>query len=225
MPPQLTVTGDQEVDALLWLRSVIDTGDTRLIEIAMEAAKRINTPLCDLERRYTAYLNAANPGVFFATFAAIGFGDLERHARRSIEKRRLQIEGRARFSADLWLDMEAERYCIEALKGVPEVYGEPGKAQAAARFRSRPELMPHTLADCLYELVYWHQIYLIRNATDKDYTDPYQEVTAREWFVFGLLAEIRPRHKDEAKAVFRHLMAQDISDQKEVERILENLIV
>ena len=45
LPPQQVVTGDKEVDALLWLRAVISTGQAGLIERAMEAAKRIETPL------------------------------------------------------------------------------------------------------------------------------------------------------------------------------------
>ena len=40
-PPQQVVTGDKEVDALLWLRAVISTGQAGLIERAMEAATRI----------------------------------------------------------------------------------------------------------------------------------------------------------------------------------------
>lgn len=50
------------------------------------------------------------------------------------------------------------------------------------------------------------------------------ESTAREWFVFGLLAEIRPRDKAEALAVFRYLVASDRDCMAESESILCNLI-
>ena len=41
LPPQQVVTGDKEIDALLWLRQVIETGDPGRIEQAKEAACRI----------------------------------------------------------------------------------------------------------------------------------------------------------------------------------------
>ena len=36
LPPQRTVTGNKEVDAVLWLREVIGTGQAALIEKAMQ---------------------------------------------------------------------------------------------------------------------------------------------------------------------------------------------
>ncbi|RPO09519.1 hypothetical protein [Pseudomonas aeruginosa] len=38
LPPQENVTGDREVDAVLWLRKVISTGEASLISTALEAA-------------------------------------------------------------------------------------------------------------------------------------------------------------------------------------------
>ena len=38
LPPQEAVTGDHELDAVLWLRAVIQTGQMALIEKAMPAA-------------------------------------------------------------------------------------------------------------------------------------------------------------------------------------------
>ncbi|HHQ4647050.1 RNA polymerase sigma factor [Aeromonas hydrophila] len=43
LPPQQVVTGDKEIDALLWLRQVIETGDPGRIEQAKEAAGRLLT--------------------------------------------------------------------------------------------------------------------------------------------------------------------------------------
>ena len=37
LPPQTRVTGDKEIDAVIWLRAVIDTGNPALIEKAMLA--------------------------------------------------------------------------------------------------------------------------------------------------------------------------------------------
>ena len=226
LPPQEVVTGDKEVDALLWLRSIISTGQTALIERAMEAAKRIKTPFDVLEKRYSAHLLANCNGNVFATFGSIGFADLEKLASRSIEQHRLRLEGVARFGDDLLADTDAEVFCIEALRGMKRSGPllDYDKDKVAARFNAHPELMPHTLADCLYELDYWHQLYWLRDAADHYASDGPAESTAREWFVFGLLAEIRPRDKAEALAVFRYLVASDRDDMPEAEAILCNLI-
>jgi len=226
LPPQQRVTGDKEVDAVLWLRSIINTGQAALIERAMEAAKKIKTPLKDLEKRYSHHLLANCNGNVFATFGSFGFADLESLASRAIKQHRERLEGIARFGSALMDDTDAEAFCIEALRGMKTTKGEifPDKKEAAARFNAHPELMPHTLADCLCELDYWNGLYLLRNAVDRDSSEGPQEATARDWFVFGLLAEIRPRDKTEALAVFRYLVASDRDDMKESEAILLNLI-
>jgi hypothetical protein len=226
LPPQEVVTGDKEVDALLWLRSIISTGQSALIERAMKAAKKIKTPLKDLEKRYSDHLLANCNGNVFATFGSIGFADLESLARRAVDKQRQRLEGVARFGDALMDDTDAEAFCIEVLRGLKR--GGPlldyDKDKVAARFNARPELMPHTLTDCLHELDYWSQLYWLRDAVDHYASDGPVESTARDWFVFGLLAEIRPRDKAEALAVFRYLIASDRDDMPEAEAILCNLI-
>ena len=226
LPPQEVVTGDKEVDAVLWLRSIISTGQAALIDRAMEGAKKIKTPLDVLERRYRDYLVATNPGHLFAAMSSFGFADLDALATRAIDQHRLRLEGTARFGDALLTDTEAESFCIDALRGL-EATGQLGdfdKSEVAARFNAHPELLPHTLADCLYELGYWDHLYRLRNAVDRDASDGPPEATARDWFVFGLLAQIRPRDKAEALAVFRYLVASQRDDMAESEAILCNLI-
>ena len=226
LPPQEVVTGDKEVDAVLWLRSIISTGQTAFIERAMEGAKKIRTPLDVLEKRYRDYLVTTNPGHPFAAMSSFGFADLEALATRAIEQHRLRLEGAARFGDALLADTKAETFCIEALSGLeqsgPLLHFD--KAQVADRFNAHPELLPHTLADCLYELDYWDQLYRLRNAVDQDASDGPPEATARDWFVFTMLAQIRPRDKAEALAVFRYLIDSERDDMTESEAILCNLI-
>ena len=50
LPEQRAVTGDKDVDAMLWLREVVETGDGDLIAKALEAAQRIQTPAKELGR-------------------------------------------------------------------------------------------------------------------------------------------------------------------------------
>lgn len=225
-PPQEVVTGDKEVDAVLWLRSIIGTGQAALIDRAMEGAKKIRTPLDVLEKRYRDYLVATNPGHLFAAMSSFGFADLEALATRAIEQQRLRLEGAARFGDDLLADTEAETFCIDTLRGLEQSVPllDFDKAQVAARFNVRPELLPRTLADCLYELDYWDHLYRMRNAVNRDASDGPAEATAREWFVFGLLAQIRPRDKAEALTVLRYLVASERDDMAESEEILCNLI-
>ncbi|MBH3409860.1 hypothetical protein I5P85_03420 [Pseudomonas putida] len=226
LPPQEAVTGDKEVDAVLWLRSIISTGQVALIELAMEGAKKISTPLDVLEKRYRDYLVATNPGHPFAAMSSFGFADLDALATRAIERHRLSLEGEARFGDALLADTDAESFCIDALRGLGATgqFGDFNKGQVAARFNAHPDLLPHTLADCLFELSYWDQLYRLRNAVDRDASDGPPDATAREWFVFGLLAQIRPRDKTEALAVFRYLVASQRDDMPESEAILCNLI-
>lgn len=226
LPPQEVVTGDKEVDAVLWLRSIIGTGQAALIDRAMEGAKKIRTPLDVLEKRYRDYLVATNPGHPFAAMSSFGFADLDALATRAIEQHRLRLEGAARFGDALLADTEAETFCIDALRGLRATgqFGDFDKGQVAARFHAHPDLLPHTLADCLYELDYWNQLYRLRNAVDRDASDGPPDATARDWFVFGLLAQIRPRDKAEALAVFRYMVASQRDDMAESEAILCNLI-
>lgn len=225
LPPQQVVTGDNEVDALLWLRAVISTGQAGLIERAMEASKRIKTPFKELEKRYYDYLHVSQPGNFFATFGAIGFADLESLAKKSIIKEQRRCEAIARFGDAIFDDTRAEAFCIEMLRGLDprkDVIGYD-KHEAAERFKQCPEYLPNTLADCLHELDYWSQLYRLRNAYDS-YYDTSPESSAREWFIFGLLAEIRPRNRDEAKAVLKYMRDHERSDMDESDDIIDNLL-
>lgn len=226
LPPQQVVTGDKEVDALLWLRAVISTGQAGLIERAMEAAKRIETPFKELEKRYHDYLHVSQPGNFFATFGAIGFADLDSLAKKSIMREQRRCEALARFGDAIFDDTRAEVFCTEMLRGLDprkDVIGYD-KHEAAERFKQCPEYLPNTLADCLYELDYWSQLYRLRNAYDS-YYDTSPESSAREWFIFGLLAEIRPRNRDEAKAVLKYMRDHERTDMDESDDIMDNLLM
>lgn len=226
MPPRQRVTGDAEVDAVLWLRAVINTGDAALIDKAMEAATRIKTSLKTLEERYTAFLVATNPGNLFASFASLGFDDLKRLAEKAIERRCRQTEARARFGDALFEPTPAELFCIGALAGL-EPDGQMhdfDQSEVAARFKDHPELMPQTLADCLHELRFWSDLYWLRAAVCFEGGDPVPEGSARDWFVFEMLAEIRPRTKEEAVAVLRYLGEEKRMDASKTEAILMNLV-
>lgn len=226
LPPQEDITGDREVDAVLWLHQVINTGNAALIERAMEGARKIKTPLTVLQQRYKQYLIDTYPDNPLAAFGAYGFSDLEGLAIAAIERQRLQVEAIARFGDRLMSDTPAEAFCVEVLAGLEfsEAYLPFDEASVAERFKAHPELIPQTLADCLHELKYWKHLHRLRSASCKEYCQPLEEVTSRDWFVFGLLAEIRPRDTEEAKAVLRYLLECGRRDVIGADAILENII-
>ena len=226
LPPQMRVTGDEEIDAVIWLRAVIDTGNPALIERAMLAKAKIKTPLADIEKRYLQHLVSANPGNWTVAFMTYGFADLDGLAASAIQREQLRAETLARFGDGIFAETEAESFCVDALFGLERsgsmLYFD--KDEVATRFKKYAAFMPQTLSDCLHELEYWSSLYRLRNAVDRDAVEPEPESTARDWFVFGLLAEIRPRGKDEAMSVFRYLIDDGRMGMPETESRLANLI-
>lgn len=224
LPRQEVVTGDREIDSMLWLRQVIGTGDPVRIAQAKQAAGRITTPPGELEQRYGKWL-VAKAGHMLAGLGSIGFANLDGLAERAITRRANEAEAIGRFGGALWDDTQAEAFCQEVLRGLERDSWQLPPEQVAERFKAVPELMPHTLSDCLHELAYWNELYRLRNACDtQGYYENSIEAHARDWFVFGLLAELRPRNREEARATLRYLMGSERDEAPEAERILDNLI-
>jgi hypothetical protein len=203
---------------------VVSTGNANLIAKAMEARDLITTPIATLEKRYLNILIAQNPGnAFSISLSTFGFGELENKAERAVRRNVLAHEAISRFGSEtgVFTNTPAEEFCIEALSGLKP---SNEKAEVSNRFKARPDLMPHTLSDCLHELAYWNDLYRLRNAHDIYGSDGAQEATERDWFVFGLLAQIRPRSKAEAVAVFRYLTNSERTEMEEFNDILFNLV-
>lgn len=228
-PAPKTVTGDRELDAILWLRDCIKTGHQTLIAPALEAFKRVKTPAKALEDRYCEWLrvtNANNP--FAAIFGGYGFADLEALAKSSIEKRARRDEAMARFGTkeELFKLTPAEDICKKALRGLKRSkdWGEYDAEAAAERFAKRPVLVPHTLADCLHQQNYWDSLYWLRNEIDMYASDADPAARAHDDYCFAMLAKIAPRSKDEALQVYQHLEEKDGLDRNETPDIMRNLI-
>lgn len=226
LPPQHAQTGDKEVDAVLWLREIIKTGQAALIDKAMQAVKRIDTPLKELEDRYMKLLVSKNPGNWTVAFQTFGFADLDGLAKRSINKLSTQHAALSRFGsvAGLFANTPAEQFCLDTLAGLKpsKDFCDLDAGQVDARFNARPDLSPNTLSDCLHELGYWHDLYLLREAHGVG--DPAREAYARKQYVFRSLGHIRAKTKQEAIAVFRYLADDDRMEDPETEGILLNLI-
>lgn len=207
LPEQRTVTGDKELDAMLWLREVVETGQVNNIALALEAAKKISTPAKELEKRYGEYLVRSTGGHLIAGLFSIGFADLEKLAMRSLERVSLAAEASARFDGDfIFENTPAEQFCIQALKRCKgfKHYTQYDKEEVAKRFRKSSELMPQTLSDCLYEIDYWQSLYRLRKAVGKDMGDGLDQAIVREWFVESLLSKIPPRTAEEAEKTLEY---------------------
>lgn len=227
MPVQKVVTGDVEVDAVLWLREVISTGQADLIEKAALAAKKIKTPLKDLEQRYTSHLARTKPGNFAAVMASIGFADLDALSLTAIQQDKRRREAQTRFGDAIFDDTPAEQFCDQALAGLERVtqWNEFDAAQVDERFDALQEQRPGTLMDCVCELTYWNELYWLRDAVNRDcggYTST--QANARQDYVFRLLSRIPPCNPDEAADVFRYLTSNDGMDRGHTGAIILNLI-
>lgn len=229
-PAPKNETGDRELDAVLWLRDCINTGDSALIQQALETSKKVKTPAKELERRYGEYLLRKSGGcTFSAAFGSINFADLESFAKRVLERKATKDEAMARFGTveGLFKDTPAETACQAALKGLKQkkdsLWGYDHD-KADPLFRKVPELVPSTLSDCLHALDYDRNLYRLRNASVDMAGDHYPEFQEHADFCFRQLALIAPRSKVEALAVFNHLEEHDAMDRKEGPAILRNLV-
>ena len=226
LPVQRNVTGDTDTDAMLWLREVIQTGDSELIATAMQAAERIKTPVKELERRYGDYLLRASGGnTMKAVFGSIGFGDLQGLAKEVLDRQARCREAVARFGseADVFADTAPELFCIDALVKLKRAgqFGEYPLQAACKAFEAYPDKRPHTLSDCLNELAFWDDLYRLRSAWQNS-GDDIPQVSARRDYLRHCLSVLRCKGKDEAREVLRYLVDQDMRD--DADPILENLI-
>ena len=229
-PEPVAVTGEKDLDAMLWLRQVVQTGDTALIAKAMQAAERIKTPAKELERRYGDWLMRESGGnTMKAVFGSIGFGDLKGLAQRVLDKQARKREALARFGSEqaVFATLAQEQFCMDALALVPTSamsWHDYDQEQVNAAFAQQLDLVPHTLADCLYELEFWDALYRLRNGWDNA-GDDLPEVNARRRYIDShCLATIRPKTRDEAKAVLRYMAANEMFDRTETDAVLENLV-
>jgi len=229
MPEPKVVTGDKEIDAVLWLQECVRTGHPALIETAMEAAKRITTPMKTIGDRYAQYLMRQTKGNgFFAALGSMGFGELESQAKGAIKRQEERHAALSRFGTKeaLLADTPAESACEKALLGLRRkktLLYRYDEGQALKRFIKTPDLVALTLADCLHAQNYWDQLYSLRCPFD-ECGDPQPEGSAHDDYCFGQMAAIKPRSEQEAVAVLTYLEEKEHMDRNETFSILRNLI-
>jgi len=228
-PAPKNITGDREVDAVLWLQECVRTGHQALIDNALQAARKIATPMKELGQRYANYLRGQHGSSVIAALGSLGFGDLESQAEGAIERKQKQHVALSRFGTvdALFSDTAAEAACKKALRGIKRakngIFNDYDPSQVEQRFSRSADLRPDTLADCLHGLDYWRELYRLRAPFD-GYGDGPVYAQAHDDHCFAMLAKLAPRSKDEALAVLEHMEEHDATDRKEGPAILRNLI-
>ena len=227
LPEPSNATGDPDLDSMLWLREVVATGDADLIAKALEAAERIKTPAKELEQRYGQYLAQKHGNTLIAAFGSMNFADLPLHASNVIDRQTRQREAVARFGSEIAVhaDQDTERFCIDTLINLEPggMFREYDTDDAVKAFEAEAAMRPHTLADCLHELDYWSALYTQRSAWQNS-GDDIPQVRARRDYLTRCLSVLRPKSRDDAKAVLRHMAENEMFDLSETDAILENLI-
>ena len=206
LPEARTVTGDREVDAMLWLRDLCQHArEVGVLDRALEAASRIKTPMEELERRYTDWLKR-QPGAHPLAVALSRIGEIEGHVTHARQRILLHAEGLAIFGSyeTAMSDTAPERMLAETA-ALPEDFdgwsrlGMDALAEVFAR-----SVNPATLAECASELRYWDWLYQIRaRMVETERPEAYvgdeePVVTARREYVEGLLTVLIPVDRQEA---------------------------
>ena len=230
-PAPKEVTGDRELDAVLWLRDCIKTGDAALIAQALAAFKKIKTPAKELEDRYLDYVRRVSNGHFGEILKSFGFANLESLASTTAEKFAKRHDAVARFGSldNVFNDIPAEAACKKALRGLQRPNQENGwrdydRAKADARFAKHSDLAPHTLADCLHVLTFGSALYWLRHACADNAGDHWPEFQEHKDHCFRSMACIAPQSKEEALAVLEYMDTEDAQDRDESPAILRNLV-
>lgn len=200
-----------------------------LIDKALEARKRIKTPMKTLADRYARHVALKTGSSFVAAFSTFNFGELEDQAKGAIQKAARRHEALSRFGDQetLFSDTPAEKACVKALRGLKRgrEFGDYPKADAAARFAKAGVLTPASVSDCLHVFAYWNKLYWLRNACVDMGGDSPQQAWAHDDYCFGLLASIPPRDAREALAALEYVRDEGRDDRKEGPAILRNLVL
>ncbi len=210
LPEQTRITGDLEVDAVLWLRQICKTAtDTAALDLALEGAKRITTPPNELEKRYSRLMVEQGAHPMQAALGSFNLADIGQHvsrARQRIEWTALGLAVFGSYEATMG-DTPPERMLARtAPAALPD--GDPWRwtdEQRAGVFAA--SVNPATLSEAVDELRYWRWLHDIRRHADAtQYPGSYAAdetvlVAERQRFVEFLLCELPPVGRAEAAAV------------------------
>jgi hypothetical protein len=207
LPDPEAITGDRELDAVLWLGHVIKTAvEPAVLDRAAEAASQITTPAKEIEQRYADWLQR-QPGAhpFQIAFAVVGAGDLEKQIERARERISVYREGLALFGSHeaAMMPTPAEQMILDTIAPLPDGEHWNWTPDELARLFAR-SINPASLTEVVNELRYWSWLGHLRwkmAETHGDYSDDSAEIDARRWWAESLLTTMLPQTRTEAGAV------------------------
>lgn len=196
MPAQEVVTGDREVDAMLWLNAMVDTEHPPYIEQALHAhdALMAKVDAKDMERRYTQHLVQAGRNEIEIMFSSLGVAGLKNRASSAYASRRIKMEAaELGFVGEvetvpgnwaiyalreiqvenqaIWAAVQPDKDGTKTLAGKATFGGhtkeEADRLDSIFRSDEHAHLVPSTLSDCLHELCFWNELYTIVSEVER----------------------------------------------------------
>lgn len=223
------ITGIPEIDAVLNLRRLIETGSETAISQALELGAALvasKDKQKEIERRYMQHLQATGGNAFIVALSSLGFADLPGLVSVVRRKRAAMAES-LRYFADInaaIATQPAEQRMIDILADVGRdgKYGDWSDEAMDRAFRRHPDIIPPSLTAVMAEVAFWARLYELRRPFFDCY-DELPEVQARGTWLYSLLATIPPRSRAEALAVVDWLESRDLGHTLE-HAIMRNLI-
>ncbi len=216
IPQRKVVTGDHEIDTVLWWNEVCaTTTDTAVLDQVMEASQEITLPSKELDTRYLEYLAHSGEPRITSALSSWDFSNIERKvkaARYRIKKSNeaLNIFGSYEIAMS---PTPPELMLIESTAELPD--GDLSSLEKASIFAN--SVNPGTLSETLDEIRYWDWLRKIRNVLPKSdrgssllfkHEDMFD---LRISFIFHLLEEIEPVDQEEVIKVARAILPDDLN--------------
>lgn len=254
LPPQRTITGHKQTDAYLWVLEVIQTNEPAHLPAAEEALSKLKITPKEAQERYSNYLLRSGAAPFQIAFGTMSMDNPEGYIRRAKAAVSEASKVRAIFGsyeqalentpaeklmlvdelAEIyepcwgWTKAEIKDQCIHGHR----INQLTEKRQAASQGFANQLPEPITLSDVVREIVYWREIYLLRNCAAKELGNQYGDgeryhINDREEYLEILLSKIKPVTRNEAIDVCKWVLEQNdnLMDRGELtEAIFLNLV-
>ena len=232
LPQWQKVTGDQEIDLILWLNEICQTtNDMEDLDKVLEYSKQITTPAEELAARYKDFKLRNGDSALVAALGTYGFADLNRKVESARYRINKTLEGLKIFGS----------YKIAMAPSVPEVSMMEKITLSEDElfdlsYEDIPTIFvdtvnPGTLSQVLEEIRYWEWLNMIRKplaATfDLKHIGHYRETLLeyRNSYLYRLLYKIDPVDQEEARKVARALLPDDLClDDGTMNKILLHLL-
>jgi len=231
IPQKRVITGDQDVDTVLWLSEICSTtNDFADLEKVLEVAKQITTPANELTERYRDFKLKSGAQGITVVLGLFGFGEIDNYVKSARYRINKTSEVMKLFgSCEAAMSPTApERMLMNTTAATEDELFSVRVDETATFFSS--SVNPGTLTEVLNEIRYWLWLKEMRGVMvrvcDYQHNDFYREqlVDLRISFIYRLLEEIDPIDSEEARKVASALKKEKLCDDYDTEiKILYHL--